>query len=385
MSVVGSASCDEYWMRQAVALARRGVGHTRPNPPVGAVVVRGNKTSVGRGFHRKAGQAHAEIAAMDEAGTRSKGATLYVTLEPCSTWGRTGPCTEAVIRSGVARVVIGIRDPNPKHRGRGVKALLRAGVAVTENVCADAAGALIQPFAKWIATGLPFLTLKLGMSMDGRIGDRSGRSRWITGAAARRRVHELRRGADAILVGRATVERDNPSLRPKGAGPIDSYRVVVDSDGTLSTRRRILSDGHADRTIVATTRRCPDAKRRAFAARSAQVWVLPASRGGISMRALFERLGREGLLHVVCEGGGALAASLIGLGLVDEYLFYVAPLILGGGQTVPSVGGAGWPLPSAPRVRFTGCTRCGRDILLRAVPVVSASRRGAERSACSPA
>ncbi len=192
---------DERWMRIALAQARRGEGLTRPNPPVGAVLVR-NGRLLGRGFHRRAGRPHAEINALRAAGDAARGATLYVTLEPCSTWGRAPPCTEQIIARGIRRVVIGCPDPNPNHAGRGVRILRRAGLSVTVGVCGPECAGLVAPFHSWITRGLPYVTLKLGASLDGRIADARGRSRWITGPEARREAHRLRRRVDAILVGR---------------------------------------------------------------------------------------------------------------------------------------------------------------------------------------
>ena len=203
----------EFWMQRALRLARRGEGLTRPNPPVGAVAVKSGKI-VGEGYHRRAGGPHAEVVALSKAGTKARGCTLYVTLEPCCTWGRTPPCTDLILSSGVRRVVVSVRDPNPRHSGRGLTLLRRKGIRVIEGVCAEEGMKLIAPFAKWIRRGLPYVTLKLGMSVDGKIADRKGRSRWITGPEARNKVHELRRRVDGILVGGGTVRNDDPSPAP---------------------------------------------------------------------------------------------------------------------------------------------------------------------------
>ncbi len=342
------------WMQRALALARRGEGLTRPNPPVGALVVNRGRL-VGAGWHRRAGAPHAEALALSDAGAPARGGTLYVTLEPCCTRGRTPPCTRAIIAAGVKTVVAAIRDPNPRHRGQGFKILRQAGIEVIEGVGRAEARELIAPFAKWVGRGRPYLTLKLAMTLDGKIADRRGQSKWITSPAARREVQALRRRADAILVGAGTVRADNPSLLPRPALGRRPWRVVVDSRGTLAGRYQILQPPDAARTIMATTRHCPEKTRAGWQAAGAQVWTLPAAGGRVSLPALLRRLGAMGLLHVVCEGGGELAAALIRARLADEYRFFVALRILGGKTAPGAAGGPGWLLPSAPELAFADC------------------------------
>jgi diaminohydroxyphosphoribosylaminopyrimidine deaminase / 5-amino-6-(5-phosphoribosylamino)uracil reductase len=364
---------DAKWMQRALALARRGEGLTRPNPPVGAVVVRGGVV-VGEGYHRKAGEPHAEIHALDKAAARSRGSTLYVTLEPCSTWGRTPPCTDAILKAGLRRVVIAAEDPNPDHRGRGADLLRRAGLAVQEGVCGDEAEQLIAPFAKWVTSGRPFLTLKLAMSLDGKIADARGRSRWITGEASRRIVHDLRRRSDAIMVGSGTVRVDNPSLLPRPDGRRAPFRVVVDSRGSAPATARVFTDDHCRQTVFATTRACPSARLRALARKGIAVLVLPPRAGRVSLPSLLRRLGGLGLLHVVCEGGGALAGALARASLVDRYLLFYGPRLIGRG--VDAMGGEGWRLPSAPRLRVESVMRIGADVLVTANAIVEDSLIG---------
>ena len=357
---------DEHWMHKALGLARRGEGSTRPNPPVGAVIVR-KGVVVGNGYHRKAGGPHAEITAFRSAGKRARGGTLYVTLEPCSTTGGTGACTDSIIAAGISRVVAAVPDPNPRHRGRGFRLLEKAGIEVVRDVLGDEGGRLIGPFSKWVEQGLPFVTLKMGMTVDGRIADHTGGSRWITCAESRKRVQKMRRKADAVLVGKRTVLRDNPSLLPDGKGGTGLYRVVADSSGGIPATAQLLNDGFASQTIVATTGRCPKRTRAAFEKKGAQVWRIPAARRKVSLRRLLRRLGKLGLLHVLCEGGGELARGLINAGLVDEYLFFVAPMILGGEGAVPVVGGADRRLVSASRLRFIDSEEVGEDMVIRMV------------------
>jgi diaminohydroxyphosphoribosylaminopyrimidine deaminase/5-amino-6-(5-phosphoribosylamino)uracil reductase len=354
-------------MRQALALARRAEGLTRPNPPVGALVVKHGRI-IGSGWHQGAGTPHAEALALSAAGAHARGATLYVTLEPCCTQGRTPPCTGAIIAAGIKTVVAAIRDPNPRHRGRGFRQLRRAGIEVIEGVGSEEARELIAPFARWISVGRPYLTLKLAMTLDGKIADYRGLSKWITSPAARREVQALRRRADAILVGAGTVRADNPNLLPRPAHGRRPWRVVVDSRGELEDHYQIFQPPGAARTIVATTRHCPENIRARRRAAGAQVWALPIAAGRVSLPTLFRRLGALGLLHVVCEGGGELAAALIRARLVDEFWFFVAPRILGGKTAIGAVGGPGWPLPSAPELVFTERRRVGRDLLIMARP-----------------
>jgi len=353
-------------MNQALAVARRGEGLTMPNPPVGAVVVSNGRVR-GSGFHRRAGGAHAEILALKAAGRCAKGACLYVTLEPCCTRGKTGPCTDAVINSGIRRVVVAVRDPNPLHNGKGIGILRKAGIQVEEGVCREEAAALIRPFAKWITLGRPFLTLKLGISIDGRIADGKGRSKWITSAISRNTVRNLRRRVDAILIGAGTARKDDPGLLCRRTLP--PFRIVVDSRGTLPLDAGLLNDPFACRTIVATTESCPAARRRLYSGKGAQVLVLPSSQGGrVSLNSLMRKLGKMGILHILCEGGGILARSLIAQDLVDEYLFFVAPAVIGGSDSVASVAGKGWSLASCPRFEFIDYRKSGADIEIRAIP-----------------
>ncbi len=366
MDAMASVATDETWMRRALELGRRGEGRTRPNPPVGALIVRDGQV-IGEGWHRRAGDPHAEIEALAGlAPDQTAGATLYVTLEPCSTQGRTPPCTDAILRSGIARVVVSAVDPNPKHRGRGLRLLARHGVAVSRGVCRREGEALLAPFAKWVTSGLPYLTLKMGMTLDGRIADHQHQSRWITGTAARGEVRQLRRRVDAILVGAHTAMRDNPSLRWSARAALNPKRIVLDARGELALDAKVLTDGQGANTIIITTAAVPAARRAAIEATGARLWTGGRGRR-VNLRLLLARAGEEGLLHVLCEGGGELAAQLVREDLVDDYWFYVAPLFLGGGG-VPVLGGPGWRLADAPPLAITDVRQVGRDVLIRALP-----------------
>ncbi|TAN36963.1 MAG: bifunctional diaminohydroxyphosphoribosylaminopyrimidine deaminase/5-amino-6-(5-phosphoribosylamino)uracil reductase RibD [Verrucomicrobia bacterium] len=357
-------------MRRALTLARRGEGLTRPNPPVGAVVVaRGKK--IGEGFHRFAGGPHAEVIALLAAGKKARGATLYVTLEPCSTWGRTPPCTDAILEAGVARVVVGATDPNPKHAGRGLDLLRRKGVQITTGVCRAAAEELIAPFTKQQRTGRPFVTLKLAQTLDGRIADTRGASRWITSPESRTVVQALRRRADAIMVGGETVRADNPRLLPQPDEGRCPLRVVVTASGKLPPRSRVLTDDHAGCTLVATT--ATGARRWARVKTAAKIWTLPARAGKIDLAVLLKKLGDCDCLHVLGEGGGKLAAELFRAKLVDELQLFIAPKLLGG-DARPAIGAAGWLLKTAPALEIMDMRRVGPDILIQAKPMKKKSR-----------
>ena len=357
----------EFWMARALQWARRGEGLTRPNPPVGAVAVK-NGRIVGEGYHRRADGPHAEVVALAKAGKNARGCTLYITLEPCCTWGKTPPCTDMILSSGVKRVVVSARDPNPSHSGRGLTTLRRRGLRVTEGVCAEEGRDLIAPFTKWVGRRLPYVTLKLGMSVDGKIADRCRRSRWITGPEARDKVHALRRRVDAVLVGGGTVRNDNPSLLPRPDHGRKPYRVVVSCHGRIPRTAAILTDGAVGQTLVAVSKHCPANITNGLKKTGAEVMDLPAVRQRLSLKALLRALAGRGCLHVLCEGGSELAESMIRAGVIDEYLFFVSPCVIGGLESTTAVGGQGWLLGRNPSLRFVSCEQVGRDIMIRALP-----------------
>ena len=353
------SAADLAWMNRALDLARRGEGLTRPNPPVGAVVVQ-NGRRIGQGWHKKAGGPHAEVFALRQAGADARGAELFVTLEPCSTHGRTPPCTDAILRAGIARVAVGAVDPNPAHAGRGIRLLRKAGVRVDVGACAAEAAALIAPFASRMLRNRPFYTLKLGLSLDGRIADFSHASRWITGPEARAEVQALRRASDAVMVGAGTVRHDNPSLWPRpdlGRAP---WRIVVVRSGPLPVRAQLFSDAHAAHTLVAAPKGWQPACAALLRARGATVLELPPRR---FWPALSAHLAALGILRVLCEGGGILAGDMIRRGIADELAVFLSPMLVGGPVGAP--GDVRWRLPMAPRYRFRGCRPVGKDLYLR--------------------
>ena len=370
---------DERWMAEALAQARLGEGGTRPNPPVGAVLVSPRGDVLSRGFHARAGGPHAERACLDAAPPgAARGATLYVTLEPCSTTGRTGPCTEAICAAGVARVVFAVRDENPRHAGRAADILRARGISVSEGVLADEARTLLEPFFHSVRIGLPRLTLKLAQSLDGGVADHAGRSKWVTGEAAREEVAAMRRRADAVLVGSGTVLADDPSLRRRRVRPdftgLPGLRAVADSRGRVPPTARIFTDGHADETVMLTTPLCPPRRAADWRAAGATVLEVPPHRP----KALLEALRSLDAMEVLCEGGPTLASSFLAEGLVDELDLFLAPLLLGGGA-LRSTGSVPFDLPSAPRFNLVETRRFGDDLLLRLLP-----KRPGARAVASP-
>jgi diaminohydroxyphosphoribosylaminopyrimidine deaminase/5-amino-6-(5-phosphoribosylamino)uracil reductase len=351
-------SLHEPFMQRALALAKRGEGLTRPNPPVGAVLVQNGKI-IAEGFHKKAGLDHAERVCLKSAVGNLKSSILYVSLEPCSTTGRTPPCTDLIIERGIRRVVIGCKDPNPAHTGRGIRILRRAGVEVITGVCRAEAEALIAPFAKRILTGMPYVTLKLAATVDGRIADASGKSKWITGPKARAKVQELRRSVDAIMVGAGTVRADDPSLLPRPAKGRAPWRIIVGSN--IPSNSKVLTDEAAEQTLI-------------FSAEQMEGRALSRPHAGkrprrsVALQTVLRELAKRGVMHVLCEGGGELAGSLVRAGLVDEFALFIGPSLLGG-DGFPMVGKRGWPLENMPILRFQTLEKCGKDVFIRAVPV----------------
>ena len=320
-------AADEKFLLRAVELARKGEGHTRPNPPVGAVVVK-NGRIVGEGWHRRCGADHAEVAALKDArrrGTDPAGCELYVTLEPCSRPGRVGACTDAIAAARISRVVYACGDPNPVNRGRAARILRKAGI-VCERHPLDEAERILRPFAKHVTTGLPFVTVKIAMSLDGRICDLNGDAKWISGAATRRLTGKLRERADAIMVGGETVRRDDPSLLSHGRRNDDLVRVVVSASGDLPKTAQVFTDGK-NPTLVMD--------------------------GADGLEDMLKELGRRGIMWVLCEGGLTLARALADEGLVDEWITVLSPSVIGNRP----VGERGLFRPVG------GLTVCGDDVV----------------------
>jgi len=322
-------------MARALARARRANGRSFPNPPVGALVLRGGRV-LGEGETRPAGSEHAEIVALERARARHgaaalRGATLAVTLEPCCHHGRTAPCTDAIVAAGIRRVWIGHRDPNPRVAGGGLRALRAAGLTLTVGVLEDACREQHRGFLSVQARGRPWVALKLAATLDGRIATARGESRWITGPSARALVHRLRDRADAVMIGSGTARADDPELsvrrgRRRLRTPL---RLVVDSGLRVPAEARLFRDAAAARTWLLTRRGHARGRLAERTARGARALALPARRGRLDLSRTFTALAREGLTHVLVEGGGGLAAALLRAGLVDELHWFVAPSLLG--------------------------------------------------------
>src|SRR5712691_8663696 len=354
---------DVAFMRQALALAERGLGLTPPNPMVGAVVVAGGDV-LGKGWHEGPGTPHAEIHALRAAGERARGSTLYVTLEPCSHFGRTSPCAPVVRDAGVARVVAAMRDPNAEVDGRGFELLAEAGVEVVEGVLRDEAAALNPGFLKHWRSPLPFVTLKMASSLDGKVAARDGSSRWITGPDAREDAHRLRAASGAVVVGAGTALADDPSLtvRLQGYRGRQPLRVLVDAAGRVPARGALF-DGKAP-TMVATTE-SGRAAWPAWAEAGAEVLVVPGAPGGdVRLKKLLEHLSENCRIQdVLIEGGPTLAWSAVKAGLVDRFVLYLAPVLLGGGKAPGVLGGRGVEtIAEAFRMDIVSVERVGPDI-----------------------
>ena len=338
---------DTYFMALALALAENGKGFTSPNPVVGAVVVKADQV-VGRGFHAKAGAAHAEVNAIDDAGQEAFGATLYVTLEPCNHTGRTPPCTEKILASGIRRVVVAMEDPNPEVTGGGTKRLMDAGIPVTMGVLRAQAMKQNETFIKFVLTKKPFVTLKCAATLDGQLATRTGDSKWVTGEKARGRVHELRHLNDAILVGVNTIVLDDPQLttRREGQKSKDPIRIVLDSRLSIPETAKVLRlDSESDTVIFsggnAGNDSCYAEKKERLEKMGVKVMETPLLNGRVDVNRVVETLGILRISSLLVEGGGRMIASFLKAGVVDKVIMFFAPKLLCGNDGVPVCQGAG--------------------------------------------
>ncbi len=329
---------DIKYMMRAIELAKLGEGLTRPNPPVGAVLILEDHI-VAEGWHHKAGEDHAErdcLGKLPPIAASLKNATLYITLEPCSTHGRTPPCTDIILEKGIGRVVVSVVDLNPHHAGRGLDLLREAGVEVITGVCEEEGRALIAPFEKFITTGIPYVTLKLASTLDGKIADCEGNSKWITGSDAREVVQSMRRSADAIMVGAATVISDDPSLLPRPDEGRTPWRVIIGK--VIPSNSVVLTDEAAEQTLVRTG----------------------------NLEDILTELAQDfGIMHVLCEGGGKLAAGLVEAGLVDEFAFFIAPKLMGA-DGLPNFAKFHGLISDVENLTFHSVELVGKDVLIKA-------------------
>jgi diaminohydroxyphosphoribosylaminopyrimidine deaminase/5-amino-6-(5-phosphoribosylamino)uracil reductase len=375
--IISPVKGDLHFMRLALQLAQRGYGTTSPNPMVGAVLVRGGHI-IGRGWHHRAGLPHAEIEALGDAqkrGHTARGATLYVTLEPCSTHGRTPPCTDAIIATGIKKVVVGTTDPNPKHTGHAFKILRRAGIDVAHGILADECARLNEAFNHWIVRRTPFVIVKAAMTLDGKIATASGESKWITGERARAFGMKLREGTDAILVGVNTILADDPSLTfcpaKKTKRQKQLRRIVLDSMARTPLKAKVVSDELAHLTTIVVSKNAPKNRVAALAKR---VNALVAPLTGrmpvllLDLRWLLTQLGSENVTSLLVEGGGATNASFLFNGLAQRVAFFYAPKILGGSDSLKGVAGNGVTrLTDAIRLRNVEWQKADDDLAMTAL------------------
>jgi|UniRef100_A0A7C5EN69 diaminohydroxyphosphoribosylaminopyrimidine deaminase/5-amino-6-(5-phosphoribosylamino)uracil reductase len=358
-------------MQTALRLAARGAGWVSPNPMVGAVVVREGEV-IGRGWHRRYGAPHAEVEALAMAGDKARGATLYVTLEPCNHYGQTPPCTAAILAAGVRRVVVATLDPNPAVTGGGAEFLRKNGIQVDLGLLASEARRLNEAWFKWLETGLPFVIAKAACSLDGKVATTTGDSQWLTGELARAFGHHLRHACDAILVGVGTVLADDPQLttrlpRRRGKDPI---RVVLDSRLRLPLTARLLHLKSSAPTWIATTSAAPPDKIKALEGLRAEVLVLPAEEGQVALKPLLRELGRRQVQSLLVEGGPEVLGSFFDQRLVDKFYFFYAPKILGGREAYPAVAGRGAArLIEAPQLTNLSIRRLGPDLMVSGYPI----------------
>jgi len=327
-------------MTRALELAARGEGLVEPNPMVGCAIVQQGET-VGEGFHQRFGGPHAEVNALASAGRRAQGATAYVTLEPCCHTGKTGPCTEALIQSGIRRVVVAQRDPFPQVAGQGIARLQQAGIEVEVGMLAQQAQALNAPYLKLVGTGMPWVIAKWAMTLDGKLATHAGDSRWISGEASRAIVHRLRGRVDGILIGRGTAAADNPQLTARPPGARVARRIVVDSLATLDLESHLVRTAREVPVIVAVAAAAPDARRQALSGAGCEVLVCEGDSPAARLTWLLHDLGRRRMTNLLVEGGGQLLGSLLDAGQIDEVHAFVAPKIVGGQQASSPIGGVG--------------------------------------------
>ena len=322
---------DNYYMGIAIRLARRGVGKTSPNPMVGSVIVANGKL-IGQGYHKRCGDHHAEINAINSTKKNINGSTVYVTLEPCSHYGRTPPCVDALVQVNPERVVVGSLDPDPEVNGRGIKTLRSKGIKVDVGICESECIQLNEYYFKFIKTGMPYITVKYAQTLDGRIATRSGDSQWISSEASRKYVHRLRGINMGIMVGVGTVVADNPQLTVRHVRGKNPFRIIVDSKLRIPVKSSVLTDVNAHLTIIATTSSASSVKMAAIKKLGVEVWVVKKERNGrVGLKDLLRKLGKREIMSVLVEGGSEMITSLLKAGLVDKMIIPIAPKIVGKG------------------------------------------------------
>lgn len=358
----------EKYMRMALRLSLKAKGLTSPNPLVGAVIVKNDKV-ISTGFHRKAGLRHAEIIALEKAGAKAKGAILYVTLEPCSSFGRTPPCTEAIIRSGIKKVVVGMVDPNPKHRGKGIKILDGHNIKTICGVLEKDIRKINQPFIKYITKDMPYVTLKVAQSLDGKIATQSGESKWITCEKSRDFSHRTRKDFDAIMVGINTALKDNPLLSPtRNIKDKKFYKIVLDTHLKIKKNMRIFNDADKFAVIIATSKKNiikNQNKIKLLVNKGAIILGVEEKNGLLDLKDLFRKLARLEIINILVEGGGKVTGSLWDENLIDYAMFFVSPKIVGGKDAISSIQGKGInKILDARKIKNMAIKKFGEDLLV---------------------
>ncbi|WP_258729436.1 bifunctional diaminohydroxyphosphoribosylaminopyrimidine deaminase/5-amino-6-(5-phosphoribosylamino)uracil reductase RibD [Bacillus atrophaeus] len=357
---------EEYYMNTALELAKQGEGQTGSNPLVGAVVVK-NGEIVGMGAHLKYGEGHAEVHAIKMAGKHVKDADIYVTLEPCSHYGKTPPCAELIITSGIKRVFVAMRDPNPLVAGKGISMIKAAGIEVKEGILADQAEKLNEKFLHYMRTGLPYVTLKAAASLDGKTATSTGDSKWITSEAARQDAQQYRKTHQSILVGVGTVKADNPSLTCRLPNTVKQpVRVILDTSLTIPEEANVILDQAAPTWIFTTSQADAEKKKRLS---DFGVKIFTLENGHIHIPDVLKILAEEGIMSVYVEGGAAVHGSFVKEGCYQEIIFYIAPKLIGGTHAPSLISGEGFQsMKDVPLLQFTAITHIGQDIKLEAKP-----------------
>jgi diaminohydroxyphosphoribosylaminopyrimidine deaminase / 5-amino-6-(5-phosphoribosylamino)uracil reductase len=366
---------DRRYMKRAIALAEKGIGLASPNPSVGCLIVQENEI-IGSGWHKYDLMDHAEIRALRQAAGRSQNATAYVTLEPCCHQGRTPPCADRLIEAGIVRVVVAAIDPNPLVSGRGIEKLRSAGIRVDVGLMAEQAGEIIEPFACHVATGLPFVISKIGMSLDGKAGTGRPEGRWITSPEGREFAHHLRLRVDALLVGVGTVLADNPELTYRGNARKGRslLRVILDPNLRTSPDAKILQTVAQSPVLLFCDQQAPNERRRELEKKGAEIINVPMLEEEFDLNAVLKELGKKKILGLLVEGGARTHWSFLSRKLVDAFYFIIAPLVIGGTNSIPSIAGEGYgTAEDSPRFKIRSCFAVGPDIVLECYPSYSRS------------
>jgi diaminohydroxyphosphoribosylaminopyrimidine deaminase/5-amino-6-(5-phosphoribosylamino)uracil reductase len=354
---------DERWMKRALRLAEKGRGRTSPNPMVGAVLVK-DGVRVGEGYHAKAGESHAEILALRQAGEEARGAILYLNLEPCTHYGKTPPCAPHVIEAGVKRVIIGMQDPNPLVKGKGIEILRRAGLHVEVGILEEECRKLNEAFCKYILKKEPFVILKIAATLDGKIATRNGDSKWISGEASRRFVHKLRDQVDGALVGIGTVLKDDPLLTARIRGGRDPYRIVLDTRLKIPEEAKVIETSPS-KVIIAATELAPEDRIKKLEKKGVKILILDSKEGRVNLKSCLSKLGEIGMMSLMVEGGSQVNGSFLDEGLIDKLLLFLSPKLIGDQQALGIFAGRGVSdLQEAVALKEIKAKRVGEDILL---------------------